>query len=40
MVTANPVVGEQDLTVLREFGTGVPVIVADPSGTVRFTLTT
>ncbi len=31
---------EADLAVLREFGVGVPVMLAGPDGTVRDTLTT
>jgi len=39
VVTDAPV-SEADLAVLREFGVGVPVHVAEPDGVVRETLTT
>jgi cytidine deaminase len=34
-VVTTGTVAPQDLAVLEEFGSGVPVIVADPDGTVR-----
>jgi cytidine deaminase len=39
LVTPTPLVDERDLAVLREFGRGVPVLVADPNGTVLSTVT-
>jgi cytidine deaminase len=35
VVVTTGTVAPQDLAVLEEFGSGVPVIVADPDGTVR-----
>ena len=39
VVTEGPL-ADADLAVLREFGAGVPVLVAGPDGVVRETLTT
>ena len=40
VVTASPTVAEADLAILREFGTGVPVLVISPDGTPHPPLTT
>ena len=39
-VVSEQPVNESDLAVLREFGAGVPVLLAGPDGDVRETLTT
>ena len=39
-VVTDALVSECDLAVLREFGVGVPVLLADPEGVVRQTLST